>query len=75
MLYEVITLFVALTVTPYLGYHLLQEKDEQAHKEEEGLETSWIYKIYKKTEQPFLNSSKKRNLMFTITAILLLGFV
>jgi len=71
----ILSLFVALTVTPYLGYHLLQEKDEQAHKEEEGLETSWIYKIYKKTEQPFLNSSKKRNLMFTITAILLLGSV
>jgi len=71
----ILSLFVALTVTPYLGYHLLQEKDEQAHKEEEGLETSWIYKIYKKTEQPFLNSSKKRNFMFTITAILLLGSV
>ena len=30
-----------------LGYYLLQEKDEQAHKEEEGLESSKIYKIYK----------------------------
>ncbi|MCF8274640.1 MAG: efflux RND transporter permease subunit [Flavobacteriaceae bacterium] len=71
----ILSLFVALTVTPYLGYHLLQEKDEQAHKEEEGLETSKIYKIYKKIEQPFLNSSKKRNVMFAITAILLVGSV
>ncbi|MDD2985356.1 efflux RND transporter permease subunit [Flavobacterium sp.] len=68
-----LSLFVALTVTPYLGYHLLQEKDEQGHKEEQGLETSMIFKIYKKIEQPFLDSSKKRNLMFLITGILLIG--
>ncbi len=71
----ILSLFVALTVTPYLGYYLLQEKDEQTHKEEEGLETSLIYKIYKKVEQPFLDNSKKRNLMFLITAVLLLGSV
>ena len=71
----ILSLFVALTVTPYLGYHLLQEKEEQVHKEEEGLETTKIYKIYKKIEQPFLNSSKKRNAMFIITAVLLLGSV
>jgi len=70
-----LSLFVALTVTPYLGYHLLHEKDEQEHKEEEGLETSWIYKIYKKIEQPLLDNSKKRNLMFIVTAVLLLGSV
>ena len=40
----ILSLFVALTVTPYLGYHLLHEKDEQESKEEEGLETSRIYK-------------------------------
>ncbi|MDK2771183.1 MAG: efflux RND transporter permease subunit [Flavobacterium sp.] len=70
-----LSLFVALTVTPYLGYHLLQEKDEQEHKEEQGLETSWIFKIYKKFEEPLLNSSAKRNLMFAITIFLLLGSV
>ncbi|MCO6174063.1 efflux RND transporter permease subunit [Flavobacterium sp. NRK F10] len=70
-----LSLFVALTITPYLGYHLLQEKDEQEHKEEQGLETSWIYKIYKKLEQPLLDSSAKRNLMFAITVFLLLGSV
>jgi len=71
----ILSLFVALTVTPYLGYYLLQEKDEQAHKEEEGLESSKIYKIYKKLEQPFLDSPKKRNIMFLITGVLLLGSV
>lgn len=70
-----LSLFVALTVTPYLGYHLLQEKDEQEHKEEKGLETSWIFKIYKKFEEPLLNSSAKRNVMFAITIFLLLGSV
>ncbi|MEZ4786874.1 MAG: efflux RND transporter permease subunit [Flavobacterium haoranii] len=70
-----LSLFVALTVTPYLGYHLLQEKDEQEHKEEQGLETSWIFKIYKKFEEPLLNSSAKRNIMFAITIFLLLGSV
>lgn len=70
-----LSLFVALTVTPYLGYHLLHEKEEQEHKEEKGLETSWIYKVYKKMEQPLLESSAKRNLMFAITIFLLLGSV
>jgi len=70
-----LSLFVALTVTPYLGYHLLHEKDEQEHKEEQGLETSWIYKIYKKVEQPLLDNSKKRNSMFLVTIVLLLGSV
>lgn len=71
----ILSLFVALTVTPYLGYHLLQEKDEQKHKAEQGLETSWIYKIYNKIERPFLENSKKRLIMFGITIVLLLGSV
>ncbi|MBD3749841.1 MAG: efflux RND transporter permease subunit [Sphingobacteriales bacterium] len=66
-----LSLFVALTVTPYLGYHLLQEKDEQKHKEEHGLETSWVYKIYSKIEQPLLTSSVKRRTMLGITVLLL----
>ncbi|MCB0456738.1 MAG: efflux RND transporter permease subunit [Flavobacteriaceae bacterium] len=68
-----LSLFVALTVTPYLGYHLLREKEAQEHKEEKGLETSWIFKVYKKIEEPLLNNSKKRNLMFLGTIVLLLG--
>lgn len=70
-----LSLFVALTVTPYLGYHLLHEKDEQEQKEEQGFETSWIYKIYKKVEQPLLDNSKKRNAMFLVTIVLLVGSV
>jgi len=70
-----LSLFVALTVTPYLGYHLLREKEAQAHKEEHGLETSWIYRLYKKIEQPLLNSSLKRNVMLGVTVLLLFGSV
>lgn len=70
-----LSLFVALTVTPYLGYHLLHEKDEQEKNEEQGFETSWIYKIYKKVEQPLLDNSKKRNAMFLVTIVLLVGSV
>ncbi len=70
-----LSLFVALTVTPYLGYHLLREKDEQEHKEEEGHETSWIYKVYKKIEQPLLDSGAKRYIMLGVTVLMLLGSV
>ena len=71
----ILSLFVALTVTPYLGYHLLQEKDEQEHKYAEGMETSWIYKMYNKLERPFLESSSKRRILLAVTVLLLFGSV
>ncbi|HBK82134.1 MAG TPA: multidrug transporter AcrB [Flavobacterium sp.] len=70
-----LSLFIALTVTPYLGYHLLHEKEEQKHKEEQGLETSWIYKLYDKLERPFLENANKRRLMLGLTILLLAGSV
>lgn len=71
----ILSLFVALTVTPYLGYHLLQEKESQEHKVAEGLEASWVYKIYNKLEHPFLESSMKRRVLLGITVLLLIGSV
>ncbi|OCB78549.1 efflux RND transporter permease subunit [Flavobacterium crassostreae] len=71
----ILSLFVALTVTPYLGYHLLQEKDTQKHKAAEGLETNFIYKIYNKIERPLLESSTKRRLLVAVTVLLLLGSI
>jgi multidrug efflux pump subunit AcrB len=68
-----LSLFVALTVTPYLGYHLLREKDKQEEKEAEGHENSFIYKWYKKIEQPLLENSGKRNFVLLGTVVLLLG--
>ena len=70
-----LSLFVALTITPYLGYHLLIEKDKQHKKEEDGHETSWIYKFYNKFEKPLLDSSKKRWMILGFTGILLIGSV
>jgi len=71
----ILSLFIALTVTPYLGYYLLREKDSQEHKEAEGEETGMIYRVYKKIEQPLLDSSSKRTVMLVITGLLLLGSV
>ena len=71
----ILSLFVALTVTPYLGYHLLQEKDDQKHKDAEGLETSRVYKIYNRLERPLLESSMKRRVLVGVTVLLLIGSV
>ncbi|MGB4972728.1 MAG: efflux RND transporter permease subunit [Cyclobacteriaceae bacterium] len=71
----ILSLFVALTITPYLGYHLLKEKDTKESKEEEVHEQGWIYKIYHKIEQPFLDSKVKRFVMLGITVVLLIGSV
>ncbi|MEZ4945537.1 MAG: efflux RND transporter permease subunit [Cyclobacteriaceae bacterium] len=71
----ILSLFVALTITPYLGYHLLKEKDTDASKEEEAHGHGWIYKIYHKVEQPFLDSKVKRFVMLGITVVLLIGSV
>jgi multidrug efflux pump subunit AcrB len=58
----ILSLFVALTVTPYL-YHLLQEKRRSKAKDAEGLETSQVYKIYNRLERPLLESSMKRRVL------------
>ncbi len=70
-----LSLFVALTVTPYLGYHLLREKEQHENHEEEEHESSWIYKIYKKIEQPLLDDKTRRNTMLVLTVLLLAGSV
>lgn len=67
-----LSLFIALTVTPYLGYHLLIEKDKQEEKEVKGLETTAIFKIYKKLQLPLLNSKAKRWTILGVTGVLLM---
>lgn len=71
----ILSLFVALTITPYLGYHLLKEKDTKESGQEEAHGHGWIYKIYHKVEQPFLDSKVKRFVMLGITVVLLIGSV
>ena len=77
-----ISLFVALTITPYLGYIFLREKDKgKKSKEkkdgapEEGhqLEKSKIYIIYKKTIDPLLDNKLYRMAFFGINILMLLG--
>ncbi len=70
-----LSLFVALTVTPYLGYHLLQEKHEEEHEEASAGQQTFIYRMYKLVEQPFLDSGVKRWVMLGLTVLLLIGSV
>ncbi len=70
-----LSLFVALTVTPYLGYHLLREKDDKGHKEEKSFESGFIYRIYNKIEKPLLDNKTKRWGFILITVVLLLGSI
>lgn len=71
-----LSLVVALTLTPYLGYIFLREKEKKghAHKEEGALvlEESRIYKIYRSTIQPFLDSRWKRYAFIAGTVVILL---
>lgn len=69
----IISLFVALTITPYLGYYILREKESQKGKKEKGLETTFIFKIYNKFEKPLLENKKKRWAFLGFTTSLLIA--
>jgi multidrug efflux pump subunit AcrB len=71
-----LSLFVALTITPYLGYIFLREKDKkEGEKVEKPLEDTFIYKMYHRFESPMLENKKKRWLFLGITFLLLLGSI
>ncbi|AJR04437.1 efflux RND transporter permease subunit [Siansivirga zeaxanthinifaciens] len=71
----ILSLFVALTITPYLGYIFLREKDkkEVVEKSEKPLEATLIYRVYNKFERPLLENKTKRWLFLGGTFVLLLG--
>ena len=74
----ILSLFVALTITPYLGYIFLREKEKKGKpvkESEERIEDSMIYRIYKRFEEPLIDNSKIRWTFLGITALLLLGSV
>jgi multidrug efflux pump subunit AcrB len=55
----ILSLFVALTITPYLGFIFLREKDKKGakkKKEHKQLEETFIYKIYNKFESPLIEN-------------------
>jgi len=55
------SLLVALTLTPYLGYIFLREKEKQGKvKSSSGVEQNKIYKIYYSFISPLLNVRWKR---------------
>ncbi|WP_417873325.1 efflux RND transporter permease subunit [Xanthomarina gelatinilytica] len=71
----ILSLFVALTITPYLGYIFLREKDKKGAKEkpEKPVEDTLIYKIYNKFERPLLENKTKRWLFLGGTFALLMA--
>ncbi|WP_142785891.1 efflux RND transporter permease subunit [Changchengzhania lutea] len=71
----ILSLFVALTITPYLGFIFLREKDKKGEEEkvEKPMEETFIYKMYDKFERPLLESKSKRWLFLGLTFLLLMG--
>jgi multidrug efflux pump subunit AcrB len=55
-----LSLIVALTLTPYLGYIFLKEKSNHSHSDPTTLEQSKIYKLYKAFIHPMLETRWKR---------------
>ncbi len=72
-----LSLFVALTVTPYLGYYFLREKNMQTDGsgQDDEHRPGWIHRAYERIEKPFLHSTSKRWIMLGATVLLLLGSV
>jgi len=69
------SLFVALTITPYLGYIFLRGKDKKGKvkKAEKPMEETFIFKIYSKFETPLIENKTKRWLFLGVTFVLLIG--
>ncbi|MFD0992464.1 efflux RND transporter permease subunit [Tenacibaculum geojense] len=73
-----LSLFVALTITPYLGYLFLREKDKSEDgkvnsDEVAAMQHTFIYKMYEKFEKPLLENRSKRWMFLGVTILLLLG--
>lgn len=72
-----LSLFVALTITPYLGYLFLQEKEKKGKpaKAHPAVEETFIYRWYDRLERPLIENRKKRYAFMGITVLLLVGSV
>ena len=67
-----LSLIVALTLTPYLGYLFLREKEGHSQKAHPSLEESTIYKIYRAFINPMLETRWKRWTFMAGTVLVLL---
>jgi multidrug efflux pump subunit AcrB len=70
-----LSLVVALTLTPYLGYIFLREKEGHDNKAPAKLEDSRIYNLYKAFINPLLETRWKRWTFILGTVVILLGSV
>lgn len=70
-----LSLLVALTLTPYLGYIFLREKEKKGKHQEAGktLEQTRIYKLYDRVMQPMLQKRSYRWGFIIGTAIVLIA--
>lgn len=69
-----LSLVVALTLTPYLGYIFLREKEKHGEeKAPQQLEQTRIYKIYHSFIHPLLETRWKRWAFILSTIVILLG--
>ncbi|MHC9089582.1 efflux RND transporter permease subunit [Tenacibaculum sp. IMCC1] len=75
----ILSLFVALTITPYLGYIFLREKGKHGSEEKieedeaKAMQSTLIYKLYERFERPLIENKTKRWAFLGITIALLLG--
>jgi multidrug efflux pump subunit AcrB len=70
-----LSLIVALTLTPYLGYIFLREKHTDNKKGIPTLEESKIYSVYKTLIYPLLETRWKRWAFIMATGLLLIGSI
>jgi len=72
-----LSLIVALTLTPYLGYIFLREKEKKGIGHKEGkphiLEETRTYQIYRSFIRPMLESRWKRWTFILSIVVILLG--
>ena len=73
----ILSLIVALTLTPYLGFIFLREKEKHGKAEEDHhsskLEETVIYKIYRSFIQPLLETRWKRWAFILSTVVILIA--
>ncbi len=73
----ILSLIVALTLTPYLGFIFLREKDKSQHDEPHAdvpsLEQSRIYILYQSVITPLLTTRWKRWTFISATVVVLLA--
>ncbi|NNK31012.1 MAG: efflux RND transporter permease subunit [Flavobacteriaceae bacterium] len=72
----ILSLFVALTITPYLGYLFLREKGHKAESDpEQNPKGSKIYRIYERFEMPLIENKKIRWTFLGVTFFLLVASI